>query len=137
MNIWLAVGAIVAFVLIAIVVFGTRRPRLAEDELLQPRSQPPSAENAPPLRHGSLADVLHTIQAERLTGTLNVTTSDQAASLYFLFGHLFHAVNRTLTGEAAVRECLGWHDVEYGFDKVTPLPTVKTIERPIDQILAA
>ena len=64
-------------------------------------------------------------------------TGGYTGSLYFLFGHLFHAICGTATGEAALQELLGWHDVQYTFDTKSPLPTEETIERPLDQILAA
>jgi len=137
MNVWLAVGVLVVVLLVGVVLFGTHRPRGADDILGQLPQKVPPVDTAHPLTQRSLADALHSLQAGRQTGTLNVTSGDRTASLYFLFGHLFHAVNLSLTGEAAVRECLAWHDVQYGFDKVSPLPTAETIERPIDQILAA
>lgn len=135
MNIWLAVVAVVALAMIAVVVVGARRPRHAEDELSQPerplaRIETPGSLNQPPL-----SAFLRSIQTERETGALQVTAGGRTGSLYFLFGHLFHAVCGTVTGEAAVRECLAWHDVRYAFDKKPPLPTEETIERPLDQIL--
>ena len=136
MNIWLAVAALVGLVLIAVVVFGARRPRHAEDELAQPHYAPARIESPGSHNQPALNVFLSSIQSERETGTLQVTAGGQTGSLYFLFGHLFHAVCGTQTGEAAVRECLAWHDVRYAFDKGPPLPTVETIERPLDQILA-
>jgi hypothetical protein len=64
-----------------------------------------------------------------------VTAGDRTGSLYFLFGHLFHATSGALTGERALQECLTWQDFRYTFDKTAQLPTEETIERPIDQIL--
>jgi hypothetical protein len=135
MNIWLAVAALVGLGLIAVVVVGARRPRHAEDELAQPQRAPARIE-APGSRNDPALNVfLGFIQTERETGTLQVTAAGRTGYLYFLFGHLFHAVCGTQTGEAAVRECLAWHDVHYAFDKKPPLPTEETIERPLDQIL--
>src|SRR2546426_8711173 len=137
MNLWLAVVAVISAALIAVVLIGSRRPRHAEDELLPPKPQAVRTEPAAFADPTSLTEVLRSIQARRLTGTLKATTGVRTASLYFLFGHLFHAVNGTLTGETAVRDCAAWRDVEYTVDELTPLPGEKTIERPIDQILAA
>ena len=136
MNIWLAVLGVVALTLIAVVVVGARRPRHAEDELAQPQRAPtridaPSSLNQPPL-----SVFLRSIETERETGALHVTAGGRTGSLYFLYGHLFHAICGTQTGEAAVRECLAWHDVSYAFDQKPPLPTDETIERPLDEILA-
>ncbi len=137
MSLWLAVGAVIAAVLVAVVLLGTQRPRHAEDDLLPPKPHPARAEPASFAERTSLTEVLRSVQARRRTGTLKATTAVSTASLYFLFGHLFHAVNGALSGEAAVRDCVGWHDVEYTVDELTPLPAANTIERPIDQILAA
>ena len=137
MSPWFAVVAVIAAGLIAVVLLGSRRPRHAEDELLPAKLQPVRTEPAAFADRTSLTEVLRSVQARRLTGTLKATTSVRTASLYFLFGHLFHAVNGALTGETAVRDCATWHDGQYTVDDLTPVPTAKIIERPIDQILAA
>ena len=43
------------------------------------------------LHDGGLATLLQSMQAERATGTLTIDNGGDSASLYFLFGHLFHA----------------------------------------------
>jgi hypothetical protein len=136
MNIWLAAGVVLVVLLAAIVLFGARRPRRAEELLGQLQHEPSVAGKSDAIKPQPFADVLTKIKLARLTGTLNVTSGDRTASLYFLFGRLFHAVNLSLSGEAAVRECLAWPDAHCAFDRVSPLPTVETIERPIDQVLA-
>ena len=136
MNLWVAVAALAGLVLIAVVVIGAGRPRHAEDELAQPQHAPARIETPGPLNQPPLMAFLRSIQTERETGALEVTAGGRSGSLYFLFGHLFHAVCGTQTGEAAVRECLAWHEVRYAFDTKPPLPTEETIERPLDQILA-
>ena len=136
MNIWLAVAALVGLALIVVVAVGVRRPRHAEDELAQPLRAPARIEAPGSLNQPALNVFLSSIQTERETGTLQVTAAGRTAYLYFLFGHLFHAVCGTQTGEAAVRECLAWHEVHYAFDKKPPLPTEETIERPLDEILS-
>ncbi|TMD20129.1 MAG: DUF4388 domain-containing protein, partial [Chloroflexi bacterium] len=104
MSLWLAIGAVIAAALIAVLLLGSRRPRHAEDELLPKRRQPARTDNALFAKQTSLTEVARSVQARRLTGTLNATAGGRAANLYFLFGHLFHAVNETLSGEAAVRD---------------------------------
>jgi Domain of unknown function (DUF4388) len=136
MSIWLVIGGVVVVALVALVVFGSRRPRRAEDELdhaVQP--SPPSA-TPTSLQQPSVTALLGSMHAGRKTGVLQLTAADQHCSLYFLFGHLFHATSGTLTGEPALRQCLTWQDVRYTFDEQAPLPKVETIMRPIEQILA-
>lgn len=136
MNPWVVAGVIAVLVLVAIVLFGTSRSRRADEVLGQLPSRPTPASAANPIKQSTLANVFHELRVARETGTLNVTSGERAASFYFLFGHLFHAVSGDLTGEAAVRECLTWPNLHYGFDKDAKLPLSETIERPIDQILA-
>lgn len=136
MNIGLLVGIALGLALIALVAVGLRRPRHAEDLLSSPRSRPARTDAPGVLDQASLRDFLRSIQVERKTGWLRLTTGEQTCSLYFLFGHLFHAASDTATGEAAFRECLSWHEIHYAFDSKAQLPTEETIERPMDQILA-
>jgi hypothetical protein len=125
MSIWLVIGGVAVVALVALVVFGSRRPRRAEDELDHATPSQPS-----------VTALLGSMHAGRKTGVLQLTAADQHCSLYFLFGHLFHAASDTLTGEPALRQCLTWQDVRYTFDDQAPLPKVETITRPIEQILA-
>ena len=136
MNIWFAVAAVVGLVLIAVVLLKTSRPRHAEDELAQPTRQVARIDTPGSIDPAGVRDLLRTVQAERRTGTLRLTAGGLTCSLYFLFGHLFHAASDTQTGESALLECVGWHDVHYTFDKSAQLPTIESIERPMDEILA-
>jgi len=136
MKIWLLVGIVVGLVLIGLVAVGVRRPRHIEDTLSPPKRRPTHTDAIGTLDQASLRDFLRSIQVDRKTGWLRLTTGEQTCSLYFLFGHLFHAASDTQTGEAALRECLGWHELHYAFDKDANLPTEETIERPMDEILA-
>jgi hypothetical protein len=134
-NIWIVLGAVAALVLV-VVLIGTRRPRRAEDELAQPIEQaaPPNGQSS--RGQGGLKALLRSMQTARETGTLQLTAGERFASLYFLFGHLFHVTSGTLTGEPALQECLTWQDFRYTFDKTGQLPTEESIERPMDEILA-
>jgi hypothetical protein len=136
-NVWFALAAVVGLVLIAVVVIGGRRPRSAEAELGQPTPRPAPIGIDSVETMAELKQVLQNIQAAKGTGTLHVTAGGRTGSLYFLFGHLFHAVCGEATGEVAVKELLGWRDTQYTLDTKSPLPTEETIERPIDEILAA
>ena len=136
LNIWFAAGAVIALVLIAVAVLGTRRPRHAEEELGQPSGQPGPTGAPGSFDASSLGKWLRSAEAQRVTGALQVTAGGRTCSLYFLFGHLFHVASDTLTGEPALRECLSWQDIQYTFDPKAKLPTEETIAGPIDQILA-
>jgi hypothetical protein len=132
-NPWIVVVMFLFLVLVAGLAKAIQRPRHAEDELRQQ-----AATVTPrPLDSASLRACLLSAQAQRRTGTLQVTAGGRTCSLYFLFGHLFHVASDTLTGEPALQECLTWQDIHYTFDPKATLPTEETIERPIDQILAA
>jgi hypothetical protein len=135
---WMVVVVAIALILVAGLAIATQRPRHAEEDLGQPKLPPVTdqALNSFDTR-AALKLVLQTALARRLTGTLQVTAGSRTCSLYFLFGHLFHAASDTLTGEAALLDCLTWQDVRYTFDAKSTMPTDETIERPIDQILAA
>jgi hypothetical protein len=76
------------------------------------------------------------MQAQRATGTLQVRNGGEAFSLFFLFGHLFHAYGDGTQGEEAVFAPLGWHQGDYSFDPKSKLPTEETITAPTADILA-
>src|SRR2546423_14950419 len=76
------------------------------------------------------------MQARRATGTLQVRNGGEAFSLFFLFGHLFHAYGDGSQGEEAVFEPLAWRQGDYTFDPKSKLPTEETITAPTADILA-
>lgn len=76
------------------------------------------------------------MQAQRATGTLQVRNGGEAFSLFFLFGHLFHAYGNGSQGEEAVFEPLGWQQGDYVFDPKSKLPTEETITAPTADILS-
>ena len=49
------------------------------------------------LHETDLASLLQTMQSERATGTLTLEDGSDSCSMFFLFGHLFHAVSPTGT----------------------------------------
>jgi hypothetical protein len=83
-----------------------------------------------------LLSLLQSMQAQRATGTLQVRNGGEAFSLFFLFGHLFHAYGNGSQGEDAVFEPLGWQQGDYIFDPKSKLPTEETITAPTADILA-
>jgi uncharacterized protein DUF4388 len=83
-----------------------------------------------------LLALLQSMQAQRATGTLQVRKAGEAFSLFFLFGHLFHAYGNSSQGEDAVFEPLTWRQGDYTFDPKSKLPTEETITAPTADILA-
>ena len=88
------------------------------------------------LEQTNLGTLLETMQAERATGTLAVTRDGQTCSLYFLFGHLFHAAGDLGQGEEAVVTALAWNDGQFTFDPRAKLPAEETIKSGTGDLLA-
>ncbi len=92
--------------------------------------------------NGSLAEtdlrtLLETAQSERATGTLNVRNGGGGAcTLYFLFGHLFHAVGEGTLGDEAVIRALNWSVGEYEFDAKAKLPADETVRGSIPDLVS-
>ena len=89
------------------------------------------------LRDGGLATLLQSMQAERATGTLTIDNGGDNCSLYFLFGHLFHASGPGGQGEEVVIDALGWDDGSYQFDPRAKLPAEETIKASPAELIAA
>jgi hypothetical protein len=93
--------------------------------------------------HGSLAEtplrsILESAQGERSTGTLNVRNGNgQSASLYFLFGHLFHAQGDGKSGDEAVVTALHWTRGDFDFDAKAKLPSDETVKAGIPELVHA
>jgi hypothetical protein len=93
--------------------------------------------------HGSLAEtslksLLETAQGERSTGTLTVRNGNgKSASLYFLFGHLFHAQSDGIAGDDAVVSALNWRGGEFDFDPKAKLPSDETVNAGIPELVQA
>ena len=84
----------------------------------------------------SLEGILDTVQKDRLTGTLHIRSGDGEATLYFLFGHLFHAVDAGDEGEPVVHKVLDWSDGDFTFDAKAKLPAEETIKVSTTELLA-
>jgi hypothetical protein len=93
-------------------------------------------DNRGTLNQTPLLTLLQSKQAQRATGTLQVRNGGEAYSLFFLFGHLFHAYGNGSQGEDAVFTPLSWRQGDYSFDPKSKLPTEETITAPTADILA-
>ncbi|MDQ6722576.1 MAG: DUF4388 domain-containing protein [Candidatus Dormibacteraeota bacterium] len=93
--------------------------------------------------HGSLVEtplrsLLEAAQGERSTGTLTLRNgSGEPTSLYFLFGHLFHAQGDGLAGDEAVVNALAWSKGEFDFDAKAKLPADETVKAGIPELVHA
>lgn len=89
------------------------------------------------LSDGGLGALLETMQAERATGTLAIQNGSDSCSLYFLFGHLFHASGPSGQGEEVVVNALSWHEGSFQFDPRAKLPAEETIKSSPAELIAA
>ncbi len=91
--------------------------------------------------HGSLVEtplksLLEAAQGERSTGTLTIHDGNgQSASLYFLFGHLFHAQGAGRSGDDAVVTALHWTKGDFEFDAKAKLPADETVKAGIPELV--
>jgi hypothetical protein len=88
------------------------------------------------LQESSLASLLQTMQTERATGALALESESETASLFFLFGHLFHASGPTGQGEDVVLNALSWQDGSFHFDPRAKLPPEETIKSSPAELIA-
>jgi hypothetical protein len=89
------------------------------------------------LQESDLASLLQTMQSERATGTLTLEDGSDSCSLFFLFGHLFHATAPDGDGEDVVLRALSWHDGSFRFDPRAKLPAEETIKSSPAELIAA
>ena len=83
------------------------------------------------LKETALRSLLEGAQAERATGTLTVKSDEEAYTLYFLFGHLFHATGEGASGDDAVLGALRQHEGDFAFDAKAKLPADETVKSSI------
>ena len=88
------------------------------------------------LQESGLATLLQTMQTERATGALALESEHDTASLFFLFGHLFHAAGPSGQGEDVVLNALTWHDGTFRFDPRAKLPPEETIKSSPAELIA-
>jgi hypothetical protein len=89
------------------------------------------------LQEADLASLLQTMQSERATGTLTLEDGSDSCSMFFLFGHLFHAVSPEGDGEEVVVRALSWHAGNFHFDPRAKLPAEETIKSSPAELIAA
>jgi len=83
-----------------------------------------------------LRSLLEAAQGERSTGTLTVRNGNgKSASLYFLFGHLFHAQADGKAGDDAVVNALHWTRGDFEFDAKAKLPADETVKAGIPELV--
>jgi hypothetical protein len=88
------------------------------------------------LSETSLRSLLESAQSERATGTLTVRSDGTPSTLYFLFGHLFHATGGDgATGDEAVVKALAAQGGEFDFDARAKLPADETVRGSIPELL--
>src|SRR4030088_321151 len=95
-----------------------------------------SVQNSGTLVELPLGGILETVQKDRATGTLSLHSGEKEATLYFLFGHLFHAVAGEQQGEPVVYEALDWHEGDFTFDSKAKLPAEESIKVSTAELLA-
>lgn len=88
------------------------------------------------LKETALRSLLEGAQSERATGTLTVNNDGESYTLYFLFGHLFHANGEGAIGDEAVVGALRCHDGEYSFDAKAKLPADETVKSSIPELVS-
>jgi Domain of unknown function (DUF4388) len=89
------------------------------------------------LQESDLASLLQTMQSERATGRLSLEAGEEKCSLFFLFGHLFHATGPDGDGEAVVLRALSWTGGNYHFDRRAKLGTKETVTSSPAELVAA
>ncbi|HEV3231934.1 MAG TPA: DUF4388 domain-containing protein [Candidatus Dormibacteraeota bacterium] len=94
-------------------------------------------QNSGTLAELPLAGILESVQQDRATGTLMIKSDGRQATLYFLFGHLFHAIAGDVVGEAVVHDTLDWASGDFNFDSKAKLPAEETIKVSTAELLAA
>lgn len=89
------------------------------------------------LKETALRSLLEGAQTERATGTLTVKNNGAAYTLYFLFGHLFHASGEGHTGDDAVLGALRFGEGDFAFDAKAKLPADETVKMTIPELVSA
>src|SRR3981081_1252168 len=75
-------------------------------------------------------------QTNCVTGTLTLRQNGaRSTTLYFLFGHLFHAMGDPGSGDDAVLHALDWSAGEFDFDAKAKLPADETVRSSIPELL--
>jgi len=87
---------------------------------------------------GELARLLEAADRERVTGSMELSQSRrQTTTLYFLFGHLFHATAGDREGQEVVFDALHWSGGAFTFNPRAMLKPDQTIRARTRDLLAA
>jgi hypothetical protein len=128
-SVLIEIGLTAAAILtLAIYLVGRRRLTVRELSSSRPRQEGFSLAAGRVPIDASLPETMSMLSRDRASGTLRVTSGEQAASLYFVFGKLFHAEKDNLEGEEALREVLTWRPVISTLDRRSALPAKETIK---------
>jgi hypothetical protein len=126
----IAIGVGAAAILAILIYLIGRRPRTARQlPSRRPRQEGFALSAGRVPIDAPLPETMNLLSRDRATGTLRVTSGQQAASLYFVFGQLFHAEKDDLEGEDALREVLTWRPVISTLDRRSALPAKETIKK--------
>lgn len=68
---------------------------------------------------------------------MTVKSDEEAYTLYFLFGHLFHATGEGASGDDAVLGALRQHEGDFAFDAKAKLPADETVKSSIPELVNA
>jgi hypothetical protein len=77
------------------------------------------------------------MQSERATGRLSLEAGEGSCSLFFLYGHLFHATGPDVEGEAVVLRALSWTRGNYHYDRRAKLTAKETVRSSPAELIAA
>lgn len=126
----IAIGVGATAILTLLIYLVGRRPRTARPlPSRRPRQEGFSLAAGRVPIDAPLPETMNMLSRDRATGTLRVTSGQQVASLYFVFGQLFHAEKDNLEGEDALREVLTWRPVISTLDRRSALPAKETIKQ--------
>jgi hypothetical protein len=93
-------------------------------------------QNSGTLTEMPLESILESVQQDRATGTLHLNSPGGTATLYFLFGHLFHAADGDRVGVPVVNQTLEWTEGDFTFDSKAKLPAEESIKVSTADLLA-
>ena len=88
------------------------------------------------LSQTDLRSLLEEAQSERATGTLSLRDGEsRSVTLFFLFGHLFHATAEGSSGDEVVLRALSWQRGEFDFDAKAKLPADETVRSSVPDLV--
>src|SRR5262249_31877618 len=95
----------------------------------------------PTIRRGSLTEIplgslLGSLAQERASGKLTIDGDNVPATLYFINGHLYHAVGDGAVGDEAVVRALNRPGGAFEFDARARLPADDTVASSISDLVA-